>query len=130
MPATKRDPNFQPSEHLHLSKSYVRGSQDPQKGNEQTATDSWKNVTNCFCKLLEESYGEILVSRVNHEQNKNRFSKHVMPAVNKFRWYFVHEERNATLDVNDPDSILERAKTKYREQNQNKDLILSLTRIW
>ena len=79
MPATKRDPNFQPSEHLHLSKSYVRGSQDPQKGNEQTATDFWKNVTNGFCKLLEDytiQEGEILVSRVNHPSMCSKVGLH------------------------------------------------------
>jgi hypothetical protein len=126
MPATKRDPNFQPFEDLLLSKTYVRASQDPQKGNEQTATDFWKNVTNGFCKLLEDytiQEGEILVSRVNHDKKKNRFSKHITSAVNKFRGYFVHEERNAASGVNDPDSTLESAKTKYRE-NQNKDFLL------
>ena len=123
MPATKRDPNFQPFEDLLLSKTYVRASQDPQKGNEQTATDFWKNVTNGFCKLLEDytiQEGEILVSRGNHDKKK-RFSKHITPAVNKFRGYFVHEERNAASGVNDTDSIVESAKTKFRE-NQNKDV--------
>ncbi|KAL3938709.1 MAG: hypothetical protein SGBAC_006442 [Bacillariaceae sp.] len=123
-PKRDRNRNYQPFEDLLLCRAYVRVYQDPTKGKDQTAADFWTKVTEVFNKMLEDyevELGECIVSRDNFEKNKTRFTKQIMPAVSKFNGYFTHEKRNAKSGVDDPNSILESAKQRFKENQNGKE---------